>query len=123
MNEEYNKAFDNDEVSKDEETADGFYDDSDFAFEEVEPQSVIIPDTVENKEPKAARGIKLFCAVLTVIFIAGCCVFIGYYIGLNDIGSCVIGAIIIFVVEYGLYYWFYEEWAGIDIFHNDMKHC
>ena len=44
--------------------------------------------------------------------------FIGYYIGLNDIGSCVIGAIIIFVVEYGLYYWFYEEWAGIDIFHN-----
>ncbi len=83
MNEEYNKASDNDEISKDEETADGFYDDSDFSFEEVEPQSVIIPDTVENKEGKAASGIKLFCAVLTVIFIASCCVFIGYYIGNN----------------------------------------
>ena len=44
--------------------------------------------------------------------------YIGYYIGLNDMGSCIIGAILIFVVEYALYYHFYQDFADIDIFHN-----
>ena len=35
-----------DEISESEETSDNYYDDSDFKFDDVQPQTVIIPDTV-----------------------------------------------------------------------------
>lgn len=87
MNEEYNKDFDNSEANEHEVTSDGFYDDSNFRFEEVEPQTVIIPNAVDTKNNKGTKGIKLFCAVLTVLFIASCCTFLGYYVGSNSKGN------------------------------------
>lgn len=84
MNEEINNNFDNDEISESEEASDNYYDDSDFKFDDVQPQTVIIPDTEATKDGKNFRGIKLFCAVISVIFLMCCCTFVGFYIGNNN---------------------------------------
>ncbi len=69
-------------VSSDESfvSAQGYYDDSGFVFDDVAAQSVNIPGA-KISDGSEHKGIRLFCALLTIFFVAVCCTFAGFYFG------------------------------------------